>query len=125
MAKDKYTFKKELSNDILNKKFSAEKDGYSPIEVDEFLDVIITAVSQNEATYFALLNEKESYLKSIESLKKELEEVKFNFGLFKQKFKYIKENDIINNAASVDLIRRVNQLEEFISSKGFDPNKIS
>ncbi|MEG1565579.1 MAG: DivIVA domain-containing protein [Bacilli bacterium] len=125
MAKDKYTFKKELSNDILNKKFSAEKDGYSPIEVDEFLDVIITAVSQNETTYFALLNEKESYLKSIESLKKELEEVKFNFGLFKQKFKYIKENDIINNAASVDLIRRVNQLEEFISSKGFDPNKIS
>ncbi|MEG0034236.1 MAG: DivIVA domain-containing protein [Bacilli bacterium] len=125
MGKDKYSFKKELSNDILNKKFLAEKDGYSPIEVDEFLDVIITAVSQNETTYFTLLNENESYLKSIESLKKELEEVKFNFGLFKQKFKYIKENDIINNAASVDLIRRVNQLEEFLSSKGFDPKKIS
>lgn len=112
------------SDDILKKKFNAENNGYSPVEVDKFLDDIICDYELFAKTLENLNEIKEKNELKIASLSKKTEKLDIDFSLFKNKFKYIKEEDAIDNKNSFELLKRVNILEEFISSKGFDPKKI-
>lgn len=112
------------SDDILKKKFNAENNGYSPVEVDKFLDDIICDYELFAKTLENLNEIKEKNELKIASLSKKIEKLDIDFSLFKNKFKYIKEEDAIDNKNSFELLKRVNILEEFISSKGFDPKKI-
>ena len=97
---------------ILDKEFNYDAKGYSPREVDSFLDDIIA--DYNEFAKFVKAKEKEkkdlieenNYLKNeMRKLKLEIESIKENSGLGKF------------TSNNVDLLRRISNLEKIVYGK--------
>ncbi|WP_022935166.1 DivIVA domain-containing protein [Mesomycoplasma moatsii] len=63
---------KENIKKILDKKFDSVINGYSPSNVDSFLDSIINDLENIEKTIEKLNSEKENQTKTIEELNKEI-----------------------------------------------------
>ena len=110
--------------EILEKKFTASKNGYNPFEVDKFLDAITRSISDLNHEISALKNSKDEALKQVEELSKKLEETKREFQLFKNKFKNINENDFIDNRSSIELLKKVNIYAKKLSELGVDVSKL-
>jgi len=95
-------------NKILNQEFSVDFKGYSPVEVDQFLDLII----QDFQTYDTLIEELEerlrTALKNNASLKNSVTELEGKINSYKSKD---------GNISQIDLIRRIARLEEIVFRK--------
>lgn len=104
-----YSEKIALSiQDILEKQFKIEPQGYRLQEVDKFLDVIIrdyneynNIIKSYEKERKMLVAENQELKQEIRNLKDSIEAVKFG------------EKEITN----VDLLRRISQLEKIILGK--------
>jgi DivIVA domain-containing protein len=131
-------YKLELtSKAICNKKFIKDVKGYNPDEVDAFLDQVI----QDYVTFSQYKKEseamKEGLAKQIQALQKDkntLEGEKQT--LYSQKRQLEIDNASLHNrldgikpgdkptAENVEYITRVNQLEDFLWSIGYDPRTL-
>ena len=110
--------------EILDKKFAASKNGYNPFDVDKFLDTIILSMVELKREIASLEKEKATSQEKIKTLEKELSEVKRDFQLFKNKFKYIKEDDVIDNRSNFELIKKVNIYAKKLAELGVDVSKL-
>lgn len=110
--------------DILNKKFKASQNGYNPFEVDKFLDTVTLTINALNTEIKNLNQLNDESVQEIEMLKKKLDDLNTEFTLFKNKFKYIKETDFIDNRSSIDLLRKVNVYSEKLNELGVDVNKL-
>jgi cell division initiation protein len=110
--------------DIIEKKFSATKNGYNPFEVDKFLDAVTLSINElfNEIKNLNELNQNLS--NKIDSLNAEKQNLEEEFIIFKNKFKNIKESDFIDNKSSVELLKKVNIYEKKLASLGVDITKL-
>ena len=103
---------------ILNKDFSIDFKGYSPIEVDQFLDLIVkdydTFINEvNDLTErIALYEESNNALKAkvleLENKLKISEESKANMT---------GGNPVVSNLSQVDILRRIARLEQEVFNK--------
>jgi DivIVA domain len=93
---------------ILNQEFSVDFKGYSPQEVDQFLDMVI----QDFQTYDSVIEELEERLrvalKNNASLKNSITELEGKVSSFK---------NMDGNINQIDLIRRIARLEEIVFRK--------
>lgn len=110
--------------DIIEKKFTASKNGYNPLEVDKFLDAITLSINALFNEIKKLTDENQVNLDKIETLMKEKKELESKFFMFKNKYKNIKENDFIDNRSSIELLKKVNIYERKLSSLGVDVTKL-
>ena len=110
--------------DILNKKFNSSSNGYSPIEVDQFLDAVIEDINLKKTKINELLNTNYTLVQTNKDLQKQIDDISFQFKLFKSKFKNIKETDIIDNESSIELLKRVNAYECKLVEVGIDPKSL-
>ena len=94
-----------VSDQILNKKFDTEISGYSPIQVDKYLDSILS----DYRIYEELLNTNNKKISNIESLviekEQEIERLKIELINIKNSLKSVEKNS--NN----DIIEKLNYLE--------------
>lgn len=108
---------------ILEKAFDGVKVGYSPIQVDRFLDL----VSKDYVTFEAMLKlEKDAQnelLIQIRDLHQEKRELEVELNKYKSRFSNIKESDNVSSN-NIALLRRINALEKYLHSIGVDPNTI-
>lgn len=111
------------SFDILNKTFTSSPRGYSPFEVDEYLDKILLdyrLIETNQLISKKELDEKEMKIKDLEEKVKSLE---IENGKLSSKFKNIKDSDNVTSD-NINLIQRINVLEKWIYNHGGNPKNI-
>ncbi len=94
---------------ILNKEFNIEFKGYSSLEVDQFLDIVLE-------DYQNFNEELTKYKNELDTLKMELASVKAKNIELEATTKFNESNSSINSS-SVDLLQRVSRLEEELLRK--------
>ncbi len=92
---------------IYNKDFSIDFKGYSPKEIDEFLDEVIQDYQAGEKITSDLLEENRKLKYEIATLKAEIIELKANINV----------NNNNTDNSNIDILRRLSRLEEIILNK--------
>ncbi len=101
---------------ILDKRFGAEVKGYSPIEVDQFLDLVIRDYEAYEIMLEDLNDQIDLQTKEAEALKAKIAELE-------NKVKELEDSEgivapVVNsNLSQVDILRRIARLEQEIFNK--------
>jgi len=108
---------------ILDKVFPGAPRGYDPFLVDEFLDNILKDYRLIEDNVLMNKEEIDNLNLTIETLKKEKQELEIELGKYKERFKDIKTTDNVT-VENMDLLKRINRLERFLFSKGYNPDNI-
>ena len=110
--------------EILEKKFTASKNGYNPFEVDKFLDSITLSINELNRQILEVKKQKTDIESVVAHLKQEIVDIKNDFQLFKNKFKNIKEDDVLDNRSNFELLKKVNIYAKKLSELGVDVNKL-
>ena len=92
--------------DILDKEFKIDTRGYSPQEVDKFLDLIIKDYEEFSNIINSLENEKKELIDDNIRLKQEVRNLKTKLEVVKEN-----ANEEITNA---DILRRLSNIEKVI-----------
>ncbi|MCH3909083.1 MAG: DivIVA domain-containing protein [Bacilli bacterium] len=131
-------YKVELSaQEILDEKFEKDVKGYNPEQVDAFLDRIIhdyVAFNQYEKDSEAYVKGLEEKLEQAEGSIKELKlsqdaayetkkKLEIENASMKNRLSDIKPGDKVN-ADNIEYIARLNRLETFLYSIGYDPKTL-
>lgn len=93
---------------IFNKDFSIDFKGYSPQEIDEFLDVVIKDYQVAEKVINEMFDENKRLKYEIATLEAEIIELKANVS--------VNETSSSNNS-NIDILKRLARLEEIILNK--------
>lgn len=96
--------------DILEKNFKIDMRGYTPKEVDQFLDDVIGDYEQFLEIINTLEKEKTDLLAEIMSLKQELRNTKLNMEVASKNVNGVE-------VTNVDIMRRLSQLEKMVYSQ--------
>ena len=108
---------------ILNKTFKPNGNGYDPDEVDEFLDKIIMDYRAFEIYYL----ESKKYIVELETnWRKEKEKIstlEVENARMKERLSGIKDSSAVNST-NIDLLNRINKLENELYKRGVNPNNI-
>jgi len=95
-------------DEILGKEFSVDFKGYAPVEVDQFLDIVMADYKAYEALIAQLEGSLNEYEKTIASLKARLLEVEG------QNMSRVSNSAqaMDSNASQVDILKRIARLEQ-------------
>lgn len=130
--------KTELTpKEILDEKFTKNVKGYSPEEVDAFLDRVIhdyqvfLSKEKEDADLVIslrkqiqdLMEGKATYLANQDALYAEKKRLELDNASLHNKLDGIKPGDN-PNVENLQYIQRINQLEEFVYSLGYDPRTL-
>ncbi|MEA5061312.1 MAG: DivIVA domain-containing protein [Erysipelotrichaceae bacterium] len=111
------------SEQLLAKVFPDAIHGYSALDVDEFIDLIINDYREIESNYLVSKSELDLLNAKIDSLRKENEALTIENRSFQKRFDGIKESDN-PTSDNITLLKKINKLEKFLWKQGFDPNTI-
>lgn len=111
------------SKQILEKEFSGSPRGYSPFEVDEYLDKILKDYQLIESNVLITKKEFESQETKIKELKSKIKELEIANAKYASKLGGIKDSDKVTSN-NLDLVKRIRAYEKFLYNHGFDPNNI-
>lgn len=92
---------------IYNKDFSIDFKGYSPQEIDEFLDVVIKDYQVAEKVIDEVFEENRRLKYEIATLEAEIIELKANINV----------NESQSDHSNIDILKRLARLEEIILNK--------
>lgn len=101
---------------IFNKEFSIEFKGYSPVEVDQFLDMVAKDYDTYNNVVATLKKEVEFYQSATDNLKARVIELE-------NKLAAAEENNangpspVISNLSQVDILRRIARLEQEVFNR--------
>jgi DivIVA domain-containing protein len=106
-----YNEKIELSaQDILDKEFKVDARGYRPLEVDNFLDTVIS----DYTTFNAIIKRQE---REIKALTEDNIKLKQEYHKLRSRLDAASDNASLNSVNNVDLLRRISQLEKIVFEK--------
>lgn len=92
---------------IFNKDFSIDFKGYSPQEIDEFLDVVIKDYQIAEKVLDEMFDENRRLKYQVATLEAEIIELKAGLAV----------NENSNDSSNIDILKRLARLEEVILKK--------
>lgn len=110
--------------DVLNFKFNPSKNGYNPLEVDTFLDDVLDTIDSKDKKINDLEKQVELLSEKTKELANENRKLEKDFYLFKEKYKNIKDSDFVENANTLEMIKKINLYERKLFELGQDPKKI-
>ena len=112
------------SQTIMNHLFPVVgKNAYDATEVDKFLDSIIQDYKKVEENSLILRNEYEDLVNKNRTLEQEKRKLEVELEKYKARFANIKSSDNVTND-NIELVRRINSLEKFLWTHGFNPDTI-
>ena len=114
---------KQSADSVVERQFPANKAGYDPLQVDNFLDEV--AADYVTVDQFLVKNEKyiESLNREITSLKEKLATLEANNAVLMEKLKDVPD-DVELSLANIDLLKRISALEQALYKLGKDPREI-
>ena len=101
-------------DDIFNKEFSVDFKGYSPIEVDQFLDTVMADYKAYDDMIAELGERLAEYEKQIASLKAKLIEAE---GQNMSRTMTVSTPSTMSNNTQVDILKRIARLEQEVFGK--------
>ena len=112
------------SQTIINHVFPViTRNAYDATEVDKFLDAIIQDYKQVEANKLVVKKEYEDLVNKNRKLEQEKRSLEVELEKYKAKFANIKSSDNVTND-NIELVRRINALEKFLWTHGYNPDTI-
>lgn len=111
------------SSELLNKKFKGVRLGYDPLEVDMFLDKILSDYSFIETCKILSNTEFKELENKISDLEEKNKTLVIENASMRSKLLNIKDGDFVTKD-NINLIKRINALEKFLFENGYDPSKI-
>ena len=112
------------SQTILNHTFPiTHKNAYDAEEVDRFLDMVIQDYKLVEASVVIPVNEYETLKQKNKVLESDKRKLEVELERYKARFTNIKSSDNVTTD-NIELVRRINALEKFLWSHGFNPDTI-
>lgn len=100
--------------DVLNKQFNIDFKGYSSVEVDEFLDLVISDYQEYDAMIKNLGERLQEYEKQVAAMKAKIIELEG-----KQEAVQADGNNVVSN---VDILKRLTRLENAVFSNKKETN---
>lgn len=100
--------------DVLNKQFNIDFKGYSSVEVDEFLDLVISDYQEYDAMIENLGERLQEYEKQVAAMKAKIIELEG-----KQEAVQTDESSTVSN---VDILKRLTRLENVVFSNKKEVN---
>ena len=101
---------------ILNKQFNIDFKGYSPVEVDQFLDSVVRDYDSYEKMLSEVSEEAEHLKDENSALKSKVAELEAKVRRLEDNNSTI-NNQITSNLAQVDILRRIARLEQEVFNK--------
>ena len=95
------------AEDIYNKDFSIDFKGYSPQEIDEYLDIIIKDYQIADKVIDEMFNENRRLRYEVANLEAEIIELKAQLSV----------NQKAPEVSNIDILKRLARLEEIILNK--------
>lgn len=111
------------SKQLLEKIFPEAIHGYNPLDVDEFIDLIINDYKEVEKNHLLTKSEMTRLNGRLEKLRVENENLLIENKSLKKRLDGIKSSDTPNKD-NIELIKRINKLEGFLWKHGFSPEDI-
>ncbi len=111
------------ANKILHKQFEGAKPGYNALQVDTFLDTVISDYEYMEK-YISTSEKKLDELQKLNAmLNKNLTKIEAENAVMNEKFQNISDDDNIS-LSNLDLLKRISALEQALFKAGIDPKNI-
>ena len=101
---------------ILNKQFNIDFKGYSPVEVDQFLDSVVRDYDSYEKMLSEVSDETEHLKNENSALKSKVAELEAKVRRLEDNNSTI-NNQITSNLSQVDILRRIARLEQEVFNK--------
>lgn len=112
------------SQKIIDKEFKGKKPGYDPLEVDEFLDIVIKDYVEFEKYISETKNTLLELQWTCKNYKERLDKVEVEKEILSDKLKNISDNDTNVSLSNIDLLKKISLLEQALYNAGIDPNTI-
>lgn len=100
-----------------------DTNAYNAEEVDRFLDMVIQDFKVVEANTIISFDEYNSLKDKTKTLEMEKRQIEVELEKYKARFTNIKSSDYVTTD-NIELVKRINALEKFLWSNGFNPNTI-
>ena len=111
------------SRKIVDKAFSVAVHGYSPREVDEFLDIVATDYETYEQNLNKAIQESKALKNKNDDLIRQNSELEAKVAILNNKLASISDNTEVSRS-NLDLLNRIKVLESALHKAGIDPTKI-
>lgn len=111
------------SQQILDQKFNAVPRGYNPLDVDRYLDLVLSDYRVIEANCLMAKKEIEEKDERIRVLEEEKKRLEIQNAKYEKRLEDIKDNKSVT-VENIDLIKRISVLEKFIYNHGWNPKTI-
>ena len=108
---------------ILDKVFNPSTPGYNALEVDEFLDKIISDYKIVESNFLANQKDVDNLTSEIQQLRKTIETLDIENKSLKSKISGISDVSKVNYT-NIEMVKRINNLEKALWKLGVNPTNI-
>lgn len=102
---------------ILNKDFNVEFKGYSPVEVDSFLDQVVQDYDTYQKTVADLNEQVKMYQNATDRLKARVIELENKIDMLEKNNAENESSPAVNNLSQVDILRRIARLEQEVFNR--------
>lgn len=102
---------------ILNKDFNVEFKGYSPVEVDSFLDQVVQDYDTYQKTVADLNEQVKIYQNATDRLKARVIELENKINMLEKNNAENDSSPAVNNLSQVDILRRIARLEQEVFNR--------
>ncbi len=109
---------------IMDKEFRGKKPGYDPLEVDEFLDLVIRDYETMEKSFAEVNKVVVELQKTCRIYKERLDNAEVQNEILSDRLKNIADNDSNVTLSNLELLQKISALEAALFKAGVDPNTI-
>lgn len=114
------------AQEVNSKEFSGKNGGYDALQVDKYLDLIVSdyiAFEQYVNTTNKTVKAFEDLRRTCETYKVKLSESEYKQALLQEELNILKQNEGIS-VSNIELLQRISVLEQALYKLGKDPSKI-
>ena len=114
------------AQEVNSKEFSGKNGGYDALQVDKYLDLIVSdyiAFEQYVNSTNKTVKAFEDLRRTCETYKVKLSEAEYKQALLQEELTVLKQNEGMS-VSNIELLQRISVLEQALYKLGKDPSKI-
>ena len=114
------------AQEVNSKEFSGKNGGYDALQVDKYLDLIVSdyiAFEQYVNSTNKTVKAFEDFRRTCETYKVKLSEAEYKQALLQEELTVLKQNEGMS-VSNIELLQRISVLEQALYKLGKDPSKI-
>ena len=114
------------AQEVNSKEFSGKNGGYDALQVDKYLDLIVSdyiAFEQYVNSTNKTVKAFEDLRRTCETYKVKLSESEYKQALLQEELNILKQNEGMS-VSNIELLQRISVLEQALYNLGKDPSKI-